>query len=73
MKAVRLHGLRDMRLDDIPTPEPGPGEALIRIRAMGVCGSDVHFYVDGRIGDAIVPFPYILGQVVNKGIIVVDD
>jgi L-iditol 2-dehydrogenase len=62
MKTARLHGLRDIRLDDIPTPDPGPGEALIRVRAMGVCGSDVHFYVDGRIGDDIAPLPYILGH-----------
>lgn len=62
MKAVRLHGLRDLRLDDIPAPEPGTGEALIRVRAMGVCGSDVHYYVDGRIGDAVAPLPYILGH-----------
>ena len=62
MKAVLLYVPRDMRLEDIPTPEPGPGEALVRIRAVGVCGSDVHYYVDGRIGDDVPPFPYVLGH-----------
>jgi L-iditol 2-dehydrogenase len=62
MKAARLHGIRDIRLDDLPNPEPAPGEALIRVRAVGVCGSDVHFYKDGKIGDAEVQFPYILGH-----------
>lgn len=62
MRAARLHGIRDMRLDDVRAPEPGPGEALIRVRAVGVCGSDVHYYVDGRIGSDIAPFPYILGH-----------
>ena len=62
MKAVRLHSPRDMRLDKIPTPKPGAGEALIRVRVLGVCGSDVHFYVDGRIGDDVAPLPYILGH-----------
>jgi L-iditol 2-dehydrogenase len=63
MKAARLHGPRDMRVDDgLSAAEPAPGEALIRVRAVGVCGSDVHFYVDGRIGDTPAPFPYILGH-----------
>ena len=62
MKAARLHAIRDIRLDDVPTPEPGPGEALIRVRAVGVCGSDVHFYMEGGMGDVAVPFPYILGH-----------
>ena len=62
MKAVRLYAPRDMRLEEIPKPEPGPGEALVRVRAVGVCGSDVHYYVDGRIGQDVPPFPYILGH-----------
>lgn len=62
MKATRLHGLRDMRLDEVPKPEPGPGEALIRVRAVGVCGSDVHYYLHGRIGPARVTFPFTLGH-----------
>lgn len=62
MKAMRLHGLRDMRLDEVPKPEPGPGEVLIRVRAVGVCGSDVHYYLDGHIGTAKVAFPFTLGH-----------
>ncbi|MBN1305579.1 MAG: alcohol dehydrogenase catalytic domain-containing protein [Anaerolineales bacterium] len=62
MKAARLHGIRDMRIDEVPDPEPGAGEALVKVRAMGVCGSDVHFYLDGRIGEAVVTPPFILGH-----------
>ncbi|NLF01289.1 MAG: alcohol dehydrogenase catalytic domain-containing protein, partial [Anaerolineales bacterium] len=51
-----------MRLDDIPQPEPGPGEVLIRVRAVGVCGSDVHYFIDGHIGDAVPDFPFVLGH-----------
>lgn len=69
MKAVRLHSPRDMRLDDIPAPEPRAGEALIRVRALGVCGSDVHYYVDGRIGDDVAPLPYILGHELSGEIV----
>jgi len=62
MKAMRLYAPRDMRLEDVPAPEPGPGEALVRIRAVGICGSDVHYYLDGRIGDTLAPFPFVLGH-----------
>jgi L-iditol 2-dehydrogenase len=51
-----------MRLERISDPKPGPGDALIRVRAVGVCGSDVHFYLDGRIGDAVAPVPFTLGH-----------
>ena len=62
MKALRLYATRDLRVAELPKPEPGPGEALIRVRAVGVCGSDVHYYVDGHIGDAVADFPFTLGH-----------
>jgi threonine dehydrogenase-like Zn-dependent dehydrogenase len=48
MKAARLYGPRDLRIESLPDPEPGPGEALIRIDACGVCPSDVRGYVGTR-------------------------
>ncbi len=62
MKAIRLYGSRDLRLEDVPAPIAGPGEALVGVRAVGVCGSDVHFYLDGRIGSAVAPVPFTLGH-----------
>lgn len=63
MKAARLHGARDIRLDDVPEPgPPGPGEALIAVATVGVCGSDLHTYLDGRIGDTRVESPVVLGH-----------
>jgi L-iditol 2-dehydrogenase len=41
MKAAVLHANEDLRYEDYPTPEPGEGEVLIRVRATGICGSDV--------------------------------
>jgi L-iditol 2-dehydrogenase len=63
MLAIRLHGARDLRADNIPDlPEPGTGEALIRVTAAGICGSDLHTYQDGRIGDTVVTQPLVLGH-----------
>jgi len=62
MKAVRLYAPRELHVDEIPVPEPGPGQALIRVRAVGVCGSDVHYYMDAQIGDAKAVFPFTMGH-----------
>ena len=63
MKAARLYNARDIRIDDLPAPRsPQAGEALIAVSAVGVCGSDLHTYEDGRIGDTVVQSPVILGH-----------
>jgi len=62
MRASRLHGIRDLRLEELPRPAPGPGEVLLKVACVGVCGSDVHYYLEGRIGDQIVTGPIILGH-----------
>lgn len=45
-----------------PVPTPGPGDVLIRVGAVGVCGSDAHYYREGRIGEFVVESPLILGH-----------
>jgi len=49
MKQIRVHGPNDVRLDDLPDPEPGPGDALLRVAACGICGTDVSFVHMGGI------------------------
>ena len=61
-KAAVMHATHDVRLEDVPVPEPGPKEVLVEIRAVGVCGSDVHYYEEGRIGSFVVREPLILGH-----------
>jgi L-iditol 2-dehydrogenase len=61
-KAAVMHATHDVRLEDVPVPEPGPQEVLVEIRAVGVCGSDVHYYEEGRIGSFVVDEPLILGH-----------
>jgi threonine dehydrogenase-like Zn-dependent dehydrogenase len=48
MKAALFCGGHDIRVEDVPDPEPGPGEVVVRVRAAGVCGSDLHGYRDPR-------------------------
>jgi L-iditol 2-dehydrogenase len=63
MLAARLHGPRDLRVERVPHPGPPPsGQALIRVKVTGICGSDLHSYVDARIGDTPVEAPFVLGH-----------
>jgi L-iditol 2-dehydrogenase len=62
MRAMFVHGPRDLRPGDMPKPVPGPGEVLVRIKAVGICGSDVHNYVFGEIGGALITEPLVIGH-----------
>ncbi len=63
MLAARLHGPRDIRLEALAIPPaPRAGEALVRIRTVGICGSDLHTFVHGRIGDTLLKSPVIPGH-----------
>jgi L-iditol 2-dehydrogenase len=63
MLAARLHGPGDLRIDRLPRPgPPGPHAALLRVTAVGVCGSDLHTFRHARIGDTRLEGPLILGH-----------
>jgi len=63
MLAARLHGPKDLRVEEIDKPAPpGRGQVLLRVTAVGVCGSDLHNYEDARIGDTDIKSPVILGH-----------
>jgi len=62
MKAALLYKIGDIRVEDVPRPSPGAGEVLVRVEAVGICGSDVHYYAHGKIGSAIVTDPLVLGH-----------
>jgi L-iditol 2-dehydrogenase len=62
MRVARLHGARDLRLSDEPRPGARPGECLVRVEAVGVCGSDLHWYEDGGIGDSRLVDPLVIGH-----------
>lgn len=62
MLAARLHGPGDLRVVTEPVPEPGPGSELVRVTAVGICGSDLHWFAEGGIGDARVSTPLVIGH-----------
>lgn len=62
MKAAVLYGAKDLRLEDVRTPVPSRGEALIRVEAAGICGSDLHYYSKGRTATFKPVRPFILGH-----------
>lgn len=57
-----LHAPRDLRIEDRPVPTPGPGQVLVEVGAVGICGSDVHYYEHGRIGPYVMDAPMVLGH-----------
>ncbi|MFD7920087.1 NAD(P)-dependent alcohol dehydrogenase [Streptomyces sp. NPDC059740] len=61
-RAAVLHGPRDLRVSDRPVPVPGPGQVLVRVAAVGLCGSDLHYYADGRNGPNVLRQPTVLGH-----------
>jgi L-iditol 2-dehydrogenase len=63
MKGVKIHGVRDARVHDgLPEPVPAAGEVLVRVRAVGICGSDLHYYREGGIGSARIRDPLMPGH-----------
>jgi L-iditol 2-dehydrogenase len=61
-RAAVLYAPGDLRVEDRAIPEPGQREVLVEIAAVGVCGSDVHYYEHGRIGSFVVREPMVLGH-----------
>jgi L-iditol 2-dehydrogenase len=62
VRAARLHAVGDLRVGDEPEPEAAPGASLVRVTAVGICGSDLHWWADGAIGDATLTGPLVPGH-----------
>lgn len=63
MKAMMLTGIRKMEMMDIPSPVPvNPNDVKIKMKVVGVCGSDVHYYKNGKIGSQLVEYPFPVGH-----------
>jgi L-iditol 2-dehydrogenase len=62
MQASVLRAVHDLALEQRPVPQPGPRDVLVQVTAVGVCGSDVHYFEHGRIGHHVVREPLVLGH-----------
>jgi L-iditol 2-dehydrogenase len=62
MKAAVMTGIGRMEIVERETPVPAPKEVLVKIEYVGICGSDLHYYEAGRIGDYVVKPPFVLGH-----------
>jgi len=71
MRASVLTQAKTIELQERPVPQPDADEVLIRVASVGVCGSDVHFYEEGRLGDWVVTDPLVLGHEASGVIVAV--
>jgi L-iditol 2-dehydrogenase len=62
MRAARLYGTADLRVADEPAPVAADGQSLVQVTAVGICGSDLHWYSEGGIGDAQLARPLVPGH-----------
>lgn len=62
MRVARLHAVGDIRIHDEPAPVPEHNETLVQVKAVGLCGSDLHWFREGGIGDSQLAKPLILGH-----------
>ena len=69
MRALRWHGRCDLRLDDLPEPQPGPGQVLLRVLRTGICGTDLEEYLEGPVDLDVSRGPVVLGHEVLAQII----
>ena len=69
MRASVLTGQRQLAVEDVPTPGFAEDEVLVEVAAVGVCGSDTHYFRHGRIGDFVVDGPLILGHELSGRIV----
>ncbi|MFJ4370316.1 L-idonate 5-dehydrogenase [Streptomyces chartreusis] len=68
-----IHGRDDLRVEELPVPLPGPGQALVAVRYGGVCGSDLHYWRHGGVGDFRLREPMLLGHEVVGTVVAYGD
>ena len=68
MDALVIHAPGDLRVEDVPTPAVGPAQMRVRVRAGGICGSDLHYFQHGGFGTIRIKEPMVLGHEVAGSI-----
>jgi L-idonate 5-dehydrogenase len=72
MEAAVLHGAKDIRVERFKIPELLPGMVLLKIKRVGICGSDLHYFKDGYCGAFVPSRPFILGHELTAEVIAVN-
>ncbi|MBC8158475.1 MAG: alcohol dehydrogenase catalytic domain-containing protein, partial [Alphaproteobacteria bacterium] len=62
MRAVQIHGEKDIRMADVPMPEPNDDELLLKVAGVCVCGSDLHYYMEGGVNTKRIVNPQVPGH-----------
>lgn len=62
MKVAVMTGLKKIEFENRPIPQPKDDEVLVKLDYVGICGSDLHYYETGAIGDYVVKPPFVLGH-----------
>lgn len=62
MKTAVMTGISQVEIQERPIPVPADNEVLVKVEYVGICGSDLHYYESGRIGDFVVEPPFVLGH-----------
>lgn len=62
MKAAFLKRAGEIAVEEVPRPECPPDMVLVNVKEIGICGSDLHYFNEGRIGDHVVTAPHVLGH-----------
>lgn len=73
MRAAVLLEPGRIEMQERPLPAPEPGDVLVRVTTVGVCGSDAHYYREGRIGEFVVTAPIVLGHEASGVVVAVGD
>jgi L-iditol 2-dehydrogenase len=73
MRAVQFHSAHDVRLSDVPSPVPAPGEVLVRVRAVSICPSDWRLYHYGHAGGVVPDHPLIQGHEFSGDVVALGD
>ncbi len=63
MKSIKLTNIQELRIVDVPPPDKlRAHDVLIKVKVVGICGSDIHYYQMGRIGSQVIQFPFTVGH-----------
>ena len=62
MKTAVMTELKKVEIQERPVPVPKENEVLVKVEYVGICGSDLHYFESGRIGDFVVEYPFVLGH-----------